>query len=258
MPFCGKNPEDTDMNNSRLCTKVRWVIEARNRSIKTFKALGKIIPNQTIPHVMKDLQIACAMINAFFPKLQSDNDNVSVAYNLLGRQDKKNLLQDVVKKMNLNPKKTIFQELENIGPESMDVPFLSLEDLMDLGGPFNFKNTAGYFHDQDDNLFKVAIEDAINYDKFGIAVEDPVLVKAQVHSRHQKRTKYYTYVLFDMSQGGSNSLVEHYCTCNAGARTVECCSHCFLLVWYLCWARFNPEVPINAVKILQYLTNELL
>jgi hypothetical protein len=160
--------------------------------------------------------------------------------------------------LNLNQKRAVFQPLDDIGPESMEVPFMTLLDLKNLGGPFNFKNLPGYFHDQDDNLFKVAKEDAIDFSKYNIEVDDPVLIKAQVHSRHRGTTKYYTYVLFDMYRGGSDSVVEFYCSCNAGARTIECCSHCFLIIWYLCWARFSAPLPVNAVKILQYLTHELL
>ena len=57
-----------DANKTRLVTKCRWVIEAINGFLKSFKAL-KQVTNKSLPHTLTDYKIAGALINRFFKHL---------------------------------------------------------------------------------------------------------------------------------------------------------------------------------------------
>ncbi len=52
-------------NESRLVTKIRWIIESRNGHIENFRGLGEVT-NKSLPHIMEDYRIVGAIINCFF------------------------------------------------------------------------------------------------------------------------------------------------------------------------------------------------
>lgn len=47
----GSQYSTNEMNESRLVTKVQWVVKAVNGLIKTWKALRDVFPNNQIPHI---------------------------------------------------------------------------------------------------------------------------------------------------------------------------------------------------------------
>jgi hypothetical protein len=56
-------------NESRLCTKIRWVVEAVNSLLKQkFRALDRNVQNKSLPHYILDFKIAGAMINRYFKR----------------------------------------------------------------------------------------------------------------------------------------------------------------------------------------------
>ena len=52
-----------EANESRFVTKIRWVVEAINGVIKTWKYFKNIVLNTNIPKIKKDFPIICAIIN---------------------------------------------------------------------------------------------------------------------------------------------------------------------------------------------------
>ena len=53
-------------NRSRMCTKIRWVVEAANSSLKQkFMALDATVQNKSLPHYLIDFRIAGAYINKY-------------------------------------------------------------------------------------------------------------------------------------------------------------------------------------------------
>jgi hypothetical protein len=75
-----------DANNSRFVTKLRWVVEVIDSFLKiSFKAL-KQVPNISLPHTLEDYKIAGALINRFFKRLFSDqNDEEAIVKNMLNK-----------------------------------------------------------------------------------------------------------------------------------------------------------------------------
>jgi hypothetical protein len=60
-----KQLKQSEADNSRLVTKVRWVVESRNSHLKNFKALCETA-NQCLPHILNDYRIRHNQL--FFPK----------------------------------------------------------------------------------------------------------------------------------------------------------------------------------------------
>jgi len=75
-----------DANNSRFVTKLRWVVEVIDSFLKiSFKAL-KQVPNISLSHTLEDYKIAGALINRFFKRLFSDqNDEEAIVKNMLNK-----------------------------------------------------------------------------------------------------------------------------------------------------------------------------
>lgn len=82
---------------------------------------------------------------------------------------------------------------------------------------------------------------------FGID-EDAWLLRGRIQSRHVRARKYYCYLLVR-----NNDIVQRYCTCMTGRRTVGTCAHIVSIVWYLGHARHEgfvgPALFLNDVIV---------
>lgn len=60
-------------------------------------------------------------------------------------------------------------------------------------------------------------------------------------------------MLVDKSKSERDSIVEYFCTCETGSRTVGCCSHVMTIIWYLGYGQYNeirvPNPDITNVSI---------
>ena len=82
----------------RFVTKIRWVVEVINGSIKHFRALDGTIQNSVLNHTMEDFRIAAALLNCFFEPLKSDAiDSLDIAREM---KKKKNDLEYILKQKN--------------------------------------------------------------------------------------------------------------------------------------------------------------
>lgn len=60
-----KQFSDEEANQSRMCTMIRWVVEARNHTLKLYKYFDHVVNNKNLPHLFEDVKIGCALVNAF-------------------------------------------------------------------------------------------------------------------------------------------------------------------------------------------------
>ena len=58
-----------EANETRLVTKLRWVVESTNGRIKQWEALSSVMPNSQVPFIGGYIRIVCAACNAFKPPL---------------------------------------------------------------------------------------------------------------------------------------------------------------------------------------------
>ncbi|CAK9253850.1 unnamed protein product [Sphagnum jensenii] len=93
-----------------------------------FRYFDKVWPNQSIPHMMIDFRITCAILNAYHPGIDSDvGDGLEIAETMLARVGERNGLGDMVGTMGLNRKSASFDSIDG---SSIDVfPQLKEVDL---------------------------------------------------------------------------------------------------------------------------------
>jgi len=110
--------------------------------------------------------------------------------------------------------------------------FLTINDLYYFSlGSYQIRNAISY--DQNIKTFLVRKFEpnlrhptaALNYTKYGILIENPLIVKAYMKSRYRDKKHHHIFVLMDKAKTGRDSVTEYYCTRESGVRTVDCCSH---------------------------------
>jgi DDE superfamily endonuclease len=98
-----------EANESRLVTKIRWVVESVNGRIKNvFKFFRSTIQNTYIDNdkAARFLRIACAMLNAFHPALATNSPrDAELAQYIFDRSVQSNRLAESVMKENLRIRK---------------------------------------------------------------------------------------------------------------------------------------------------------
>ena len=127
---------------SRLVTKVRWVIEARNGHLENFKALGNV-PNNTLSHIMTDYKIAASIINCFYQKLESDRENaVQIAADMKLKISTTNTCH--LEKYLVEFKKTTFTRID--ANDIDNFPKIDIELIKNkiTFGTYQLKNSYGY------------------------------------------------------------------------------------------------------------------
>jgi hypothetical protein len=107
--YLEKNKKQHDVleaNESRLVTKIIWVVEAANGVIKTWKYFDNVVLNTNIPHIKRDFRIVCALINKYRkPRVNSKQDNEFIAQKMPGLLDTSNKLKDLVENNKRTKKK---------------------------------------------------------------------------------------------------------------------------------------------------------
>lgn len=83
-----------DANASRIVTKNRWIVEARNGHIKSiFKFVKDIIIYAHIPNVRSFLLICAAIINKYHPPILMQEATPELAREMLARAQEPNVVQ---------------------------------------------------------------------------------------------------------------------------------------------------------------------
>lgn len=222
----------SEANKSRLCTKVRWVIESVNGILKNqFKLLNRVVPNSSVGKIDIEIKIAAALHNMFGKKLSSDhNDYQQIVKQMHDRMDTPNVLGDFVKEHNWNKTRSIFKPIQE---EDGDIQFPQLDDnqlKMITLGTYQLKQATGYlvehFSTPSTRDFMYCTEDW----------NDKQIIKAKLQSRHSSAKSYFIYVCYT-----PQSIDSWYCSCNMGAGTVGCCSHIAALIVYFSTGKKIPE-----------------
>lgn len=81
---------------SRLVTKIRWVVESVNSSLKRhWRFLDGRIENTYLPNLGMFVKVCCALVNAFAPPLASDTpETAAILEKMLNRSKQKNQLEE--------------------------------------------------------------------------------------------------------------------------------------------------------------------
>ena len=250
-------------NQSRIVTKCRFVVEMVNGAIKQrYRYFDHIWSTKAVPHLIEDFKIACAIYNKYGTRILSDSgEGEEIAQNILSRENRPNKLLELITGENLHKKRSRFTRME---VDSLsEFPKLSPGDIKSITlGTYQLKQAVSYAaeHISETGEYQIYIsrEEIIpNINKYNIIANQPYLVKGRIQSRFQSNKYHLSFILVDSTLVGANAIIEYYCTCKTGARTVGCCAHLTSIMWYLGYGRHQPEINRPAPWLSQIFSGEV-
>ncbi|XP_065213296.1 uncharacterized protein LOC135840599 [Planococcus citri] len=139
----GQQHSMEEANESRLITKMRWVVEAVNGLIKTWRALDHVFPNSQIPFIGDYVRIVCALCNRYRPaRVKSHDDDLLVANRMLTLAKMSNPLQKKAIENNWSQKTANWV---NINSVEIDFPQLTVDELRGITiGIYQLKQAKSY------------------------------------------------------------------------------------------------------------------
>lgn len=243
-----------DANKSRLVTMCRWVIETINgRFKKDFKLFRNTYFNRSMQNMMPDFKITAAIIN-LTKRPYEDSRYCQEFMDIIDRNiSRENALIQYVNQNNLNRQRVAFAPLESDSPDLEDFPRLSFEDLILFTlGTYHLRIAKSYCHEhmRPNGVYIIEIY------RHRQLINNKVLIRGRIQSRHVRARQYYTYILFDPTEEGRESLIDYYCSCVHGRRTVGSCAHIASIIYFLSWAR-HEEVIDTPAAFLDDITVDL-
>ncbi|CAG2245126.1 unnamed protein product [Mytilus edulis] len=233
----GQKQMTTDeANASRLVTKVRWVVESANARIKRWKYLSHVLPNKQVPYIGDYVCIVCGISNKYLPPLSPGCDNEeALAAKMLYLSKRVNTLKQRVEEENLERRKTIWKEPDNILD---DFPLLDEEDLRNITcGVYQIKLSTSYIQEHLEGNCQILVHK-----------EDDHLIRVKLQSRHVSSKTYILWIEYTSAE-----ITAWYCKCRAGARVVGVCAHIASILWYLGYARHNQDISYGVQNWGAYL-----
>ena len=235
-----------DANWSRLCTKMRGVIERVFGHLQAqFKLFKQPAENKSLTHDFRDLLNACSILNAFFPDIKTDEGSEeAISKRIQLRLTRPNYLGQMVIKYNLDSKRANFQ---NINESSVDFPVLTENDLYLIAcGRYHIRLAPSYVNDLGKKNLDLQVckhMGPLFISEYDIQCSEPYLVRGRIHSRFSNTVLHLFYILLDLSKSGFDMISEYYCRCKAGNRTAGCCAHTMVVFWYLGFAKYQSSIP---------------
>lgn len=237
-------------NESRLVTICRWVVEVVNGRFKRdFKLFRQKYFNNALPHMFSEFRIAAAITNHFHIPIEDSQYAEAIVTEIRLKLHTPNILYEYVERKHLNRRRTDFTRID---ASDIDFPRFSEEQIILLAlGTYQLKLVKSYCSEHLQNGMytieiyrEAALEDLPD---FGID-EDAWLLRGRIQSRHVRARKYYCYLLVR-----NNDIIQRYCTCLTGRRTVGTCAHIVSIIWYLGHARHEgfvgPALFLNNVIV---------
>ena len=95
-------------------------------------------------------------------------------------------------------------------------------------------------------------------------IDEPVLLRARVHSRFCGVKKHQTFMAYidqlanaandhEYVDGGNGPIVSYYCTCKAGEGTVGSCAHVASILWYSGYVCHQNNLKYPSTRFLETL-----
>lgn len=234
-----------EANASRILTMVRWVVEVVNGRIKRdFKLF------QAMPHMFADFRIAAALTNAFHVPITDSTHAPAFLERIAIRREMQNVLAEYVQRRRLNGQRVAFQNMDAELPGLETFPRLTQDDLILFSlGTYQLKLANSYYAEHvrqggeySIELYRDSEGLTADLDEEGIPGESLWLLRGKIKSRHTRGRSYYSYVVVKDNETGLNAIEHYYCSCKSGKRTVGCCAHILVIIWYLGYARYEDYI----------------
>lgn len=259
--------ETSAANRTRLVTKVRYVIELTFGRLKQkFKIFQDVAHNSKLDSDFDYLRICFSLLNMFHSPIISDRQYPQTSQIMRNLVDMPNLLKNVVEAKNLTQVRIQYWSVTtDAGMRYMRerFPRLSEADLQLISlGSYQVALSRSYYalHTLSTfGIFGCMIHDSetypINYEEFGIVVEEPMLIRVRMHAHHGNNAYRWTFVLIDTAKNDRDAVVEYFCTCPSGGRTTGCCSHVMTVIWTFGRAVYVRVKAPN--EMLSYLCRQI-
>lgn len=260
-------------NESRLVTKVRYVIEAVNgRLKKQSKMFSQVYPLKSQEHMWDDFRVTCAIHNAFLSRMYSDiSDPEGIANRMLARVSTANKLDSLARGDKLVIRHSKMQLQVSTSDTLPQFPSAASNDLYQLAcGTYQLSQAKAYFysHLDEEGDYKIKVlKSTIPIDfaahEFNTTAENSILARIQLYSRHSNSAKYNAFVLADTTEGKPflEAILGYCCSCKNGLRTVGCCAHVMSFIWFASHERYmDPQAPsqhmANYIAVLAESSDE--
>lgn len=237
-----------EANESRLVTKTRWIIETRNGHIKSmFKFFDHTIIMPHLHHLGEFYNIAGAIINRYHPLVLMEEANAGLARELLDKSREVNIVQARVEVERMCYRNAQWIHLHE--GQLRDFPRLTLEYLRDLTiGTFQVRLARSYIQDK-------MQRDAQEEFQLDSLFDEQGFIRVRVFSRFRNATKHQIFIAYNIRDADNidderEAIFGYYCTCKSGARTVGTCAHVTSVLWYLGYARHQPNVRYPSSSLL--------
>ena len=220
-------------NQDRLCTKTRWVVEAYHGRLKQWRFFKETLPsNYFVTTIGKVMQLISACLNLFRPCLSiADEKDRAMASNMMACLLSSSAL---VQQVEHDPVMLRRSKATWVKLSSCDVAFpeVSLQMMQILTcGIYQVKQAERYIHEH--------LSESGDYEVWVSQLEEN-LIRCQIKSRHKSQVKYHCFIRYDLSND-LQPIVDYYCTCPTGARTVGMCAHTASVIFYLGYLRQHPK-----------------
>ncbi|XP_045453701.1 uncharacterized protein LOC123662980 [Melitaea cinxia] len=239
-------------NRSRCVTLCRWVVEAVNGHLKRdFKLLRQDYFNKSVPNMMQNFQIAASLLNRFGVRFRDRDDSNEIVAIIRERINFENNLALLIEELNMNRRFAVFQSITADRDNLFMFPRLSYNDLVLFGlGTYQIRQARSYYgeHIRFHGSYIIEIcRDTQDFSQYNLRGSgDITLIRGKIKSRHISKKQYYVYILIENNVSGRAGIVEYYCNCLVGQRTIGCCAYVMTLVWYLGWARYEENISAPA------------
>ncbi|XP_018394741.1 PREDICTED: uncharacterized protein LOC108773430 [Cyphomyrmex costatus] len=250
-----------DANESRLVTKSRWIVEARNGHLRSiFKIFQHTVQIQHIPNIVDFYRIAGAIINRYHPIILMEGANAEMAQRLLERAREPNVVQALVEAENLHTRNAQRWVRLNAG-QIQDFPILTIQDLKDLTfGIYQVKLAPSYVQDKlqreaEDELQVEMLRDQNR-------LPQPGFIRVRVFSRFRNSTRHQLWISYiptdeqnetmeDGEDENENPIQGYYCSCKSGVRTVGTCAYIASVVWLLGYVQYEKNVHYPSTRLIE-------
>jgi hypothetical protein len=188
-----------------------------------------VIPNTLVPVLADYFAIVCSLMNRYSNLYICDTSkDYALAKKILGLVNETNKLETYVKQIKDDHEKKLKWTALDASNAVNDFPRLSYDDLMELTlGVYQLKQAKAYAleHIDPDGGYEVKL-----------AMAERTILQARIQSRHVNSVRYHVWLKYS-----SKEILGWYCACKVGARVIGCCAHVSSLMWYLAYARYNPN-----------------
>lgn len=249
-----------DANRSRLCTKIRWVIEAYHARFKAWLFFLYRQPLSLIGHEHEVLFILSSLLNYRKPlKAADDMKDVADALEMKNRMEtliSNDIFQRLSSDKRLDSRHS--KQWETLityhwsaamklweGSTADSFPKLSPDELSKrvFRSPYLGRLAKSYCleHMLRDSQARIAYgkSDEYTYEITNIC-SDIIRVRT-IYSKHSASLKYSSYVSYD-----STSITGWYCTCKVGMKTINPCCHSASVILYMSHYR-HAESPVKYI-----------